>query len=228
MIGICVLDCTVGFAAPRPFELVVHDGLSKADVKHLDDALSAAYPQLLDKLQLDGPPSITVQIWRSEERYQDAMEVALGSRAPGSRGYVTGPRDVRLLYHRQLSAQQEAVHEFAHALSLHVQPDFGNNPRWLWEGLAQYLAGESRELSADEDGGVACPGLAQLSSPFDGGGLVYRFGFSIVDFVARTWDFDAVMALVRSNGDIEQTLGITEQVFESRWCEFVQKTPSQM
>ena len=59
-------------------------------------------------------------------------------RFPGSRGYVTGDNELRLLYHRRLSAQKEAVHEFAHVVSMYVNSTIPNNPRWLWEAVALY------------------------------------------------------------------------------------------
>ena len=43
---------------------------------------------------------------------------------------------------------EAAVHEFAHGVSLHVNPRFGNNPRWLWEAVAIYEQADPDALAA--------------------------------------------------------------------------------
>lgn len=209
-------------ASKDRFVFVLHDGLTAEQTAHLETALDDAYDTVLSSLELETIPTVTVQVWRSEEAYQSAMEASLGSRAPGSRGYAYGQTELRLLYHTSLSAQREAVHEFAHVASLNVNPDFGNNPRWLWEAVAIYLAGEFVDPAASGlfDNGT-CPSIAQLNAPFDNGGTIYATGFLLVDFVERHWGFGKVVDLIRSNGDLESTLGIDAPRFEQRWCEFV-------
>lgn len=205
------------------FEWVLHDGLESRDVGHLHVALNESYPAILNALELSELPVIKVQVWRDETNYQDAMEGALGSRAPGSRGYITGPQDVRLLYHTMLSAQKEAVHEFVHAATLTLNPEFGNNPRWLWEAAAQYLAGEfvdpkTGNLFADGQ----CPSLETLNSPFDRGGAIYRSGYLLGDYVVQTWGRAALPELIRLNGDTGAAFDQSIESFESQWCAYVQ------
>ncbi|MFK7958870.1 MAG: hypothetical protein AB8B96_22460 [Lysobacterales bacterium] len=105
-----------------------------------------------------------------------------------------------------------------HALSLQVNSDFGNNPRWLWEGVAQYLAGERRDTDQESLAARPCPGLTELSGAFDGGGTIYHYGFAIADFIERTWGYGSVLALIRNNGNIESVLRISEQRFDQLWC----------
>jgi len=40
------------------------------------------------------------------------------------------------------SAQRAAVHEIVHVATLNFNPNIGDNPRWLWESVPLYLAGE--------------------------------------------------------------------------------------
>ncbi len=217
-----LLGCRSEAAPPDRFVFVLHDGLTAEQTAHLKAALDEAYNPVLSRLGLETMPTVTVQIWGDEEAYQTAMEAAFGSRAPGSRGYAYGQEELRLLYHTRLSAQREAVHEFVHVATLNMNPDFGNNPRWLWEALAQYLAGEFVNPSASgvfDDG--TCPSLVRLNSPFDNGGMIYATGYLLVDFIEKTWGFDSVVEMVRNNGDLESTLGVDATQFEQRWCEFV-------
>lgn len=212
-----------GSGGVQKFEWVLHDGLEMQDVAHLQTALNNNFAAVLTSLELTQLPIVTIQIWRDETSYQDAMEIALGSRAPGSRGYITGPQEVRLLYHTMLSAQKEAVHEFVHAATLTLNPEFGNNPRWLWEAVAQYLAGElvdpkTSSLFAED----RCPSLETLNSPFDRGGSIYRSGYLLGDFIVQTWGKAALTELIRQNGATDSVLGLSEAAFQRHWCTFVQ------
>lgn len=205
------------------FEFILHNDLSEAEIAHLRAALNESRPTVLSALGLEEMPLVTVQIWRNEMAYQDAMEQTLGMRAPGSRGYVTGDSEIRLLFHRQLSAQREAVHEFVHAATLNLNPEFGNNPRWLWEAAAQYLAGEFVDPRTTEQfSGNQCPSLETLNSPFDRGGAIYRSGYLLGEFISSEWGGDSLPALIISNGDIEAVLHVSDSEFQSRWCRFVQ------
>jgi len=212
-------------AADGPFEWVLHDGLEPDQVRHLEVALQEARPRVLAGLGLEDVPSVHVQIWADEEAYQAVMKETFGSRAPGSRGYITGNQEVRLLYHTMLSAQREAVHEFTHVASLHVNPDFANNPRWLWEAVAIYLAGEY--VSPQQSGLFGddrCPSLELLNSPFDRGGTIYSAGYLLGDFIDKTWGRETFLQLIKNNGDVGASLELSDEVFEQRWCTYVRQT----
>ncbi|MEM7664810.1 MAG: hypothetical protein AAF250_03060 [Pseudomonadota bacterium] len=171
-------------------------------------------------LGIPDPTPITVEYWQDPEAYQTAMEDTLGMRAPGSRGYVTGPDNVRILIVGQPDASREAVHELIHALTLQLNPDFGNNPRWLWESVAQYYAGERRDLAVLEGAfAKGCPTIETLNSPFDQGGTIYSVGYSIGEFVESKWGPKALPDLVVTNGDTDLTLGISLDEFHRQWCE---------
>lgn len=210
--------------AQQRFHFVVHDTLELADIGHLVHALEGNYERVKNDLRVPSLPQITVQVWSDEDAYQDAMEALLGMRFPGSRGYVTGDRELRLLYHRRLSAQKEAVHEFAHVVSLTLNSNFGNNPRWLWEAVAMYAAEEFRdpkEISYLLEGDY--PSLAELNTDFNSGRNIYDVGYMLIEYIVTAWDYDRLIALIKSNGAIEETLGIRESEFEKEWQKFVEK-----
>ena len=223
LLALWVVDNAVA-NKPAAFNFILHDGLSESDIVHIQMALTEKRPAVLAALGLAQMPTVTVQIWHDETRYQDAMESTLGMRAPGSRGYVTGATEIRLLRHQQLSAQREAVHEFAHAATLTLNPDFGNNPRWLWEAAAIYLAGEFVDPRVVEQfRGNQCPSLATLNSPFDRGGSIYSSGYLLGEFIVTQWGVSSLPDLVSSNGNTEAVLNVSETEFEDRWCAFVQE-----
>ncbi|MEM8488048.1 MAG: hypothetical protein AAF564_21035 [Bacteroidota bacterium] len=207
---------------PAPFDFVLHDTLTVGDVAHLTTALEANYARVAQALAVDTLPTITVQIWSDEQAYQDAMEETLGARFPGSRGYVTGDRELRLLYHRRLSAQKEAVHEFAHVVSLNLNPDFGNNPRWLWEAVALYLADEFNDpanVAYMRD--KAFPTMEELNAGFNASKNIYDVGYLLVDYIISEWGQSVLIDLINTNGDIPAILGVPVADFESGWHQFV-------
>ena len=204
------------------FNIVLHDSLEQADVAHLIEALNANYEPVKTHLMVPSLPVITIQIWADVEHYQQAMEATLGMRFPGSRGYVTGDRELRLLYHRRLSAQKEAVHEFVHVVSLNLNPDFGNNPRWLWEAVALYEAEEfrdPRDIDYLQKGNY--PTLAQLNEGFNSGRNIYDVGYLLIDYIVNNWGSSELVELIKSNGDIEKVLAVSEEEFEQGWYKFV-------
>lgn len=228
---VCAVLCTAiavrsfsqGLEAEQRFNYVLHDTLEHADVVHLVRALEASYERIQNDLRVSSLPVISVQIWSEEEGYQAAMEETLGMRFPGSRGYVTGDRELRLLYHRLLSAQREAVHEFAHVVSLNLNPEFGNNPRWLWEAVAMYEAEEfrdPREVPYMREGSY--PSLQELNTDFNSGRSIYDVGYLLVDYIINTWDRDHLIALIHSSGSIEKALGISETDFEAGWHQYIE------
>ena len=226
-VGLACLLIPVSYAQTtnvHRFNYVLHDTLAQADVAHLSRALEDNYDRVKEALGVPLLPVITVQIWSDEEHYQQAMEQTLGMRFPGSRGYVTGDRELRLLYHRRLSAQKEAVHEFAHVVSLNLNPEFGNNPRWLWESIAMYAAEEFRnpsDITYLREGDF--PSLPELNEDFNSGRNIYDVGYTLVAYIVDAWDHESLLALVKANGDLSSTLGIDEASFMAGWEDFVRQ-----
>lgn len=214
--------------ANRHFTFVLEDKMAHGDYAHIEKALRENRDSVLAALGMDDMPMVTVRLWRDNEHYQDVMEAAFGARAPGSRGYVVGDHEVRILLTGAENEPREAVHEFVHAVTLRLNPDFGNNPRWLWEAVAIYVAGETpRPETVFLFQNNKCPSLGQLSQPFNNGGSIYDVGYYLIDYTVNTWGNDTVIRLIKTNGDISGTLGISEDAFEKDWCSFVRSNYKQ-
>ena len=79
---------------------------------------------------------------------------AIHMMSPGSPGW--GPVDL---------VATNVVHELAHCVSLRVNPRIGNNPRWLWESVAVYEAGQQVDLrTVPYMAALAPPGLQTSSA----------------------------------------------------------------
>ncbi|NJD18687.1 MAG: hypothetical protein FIA95_05310 [Gemmatimonadetes bacterium] len=137
------------------------------------------------------------------------MQATLGQVSPGATGYTPAKDEMRLLLNP--ASPLESVHEYAHLVSWQVNPTIPNNPRWLWEAVAVYEAGSAPDLRTWSDAELTFPGLPalnQFNSP-----LPYRWGYHVARAVIERWGDDGYLALIRSNGNLQGTLGISEAAF---------------
>jgi len=204
------------------FSYVLYYGLSQSILEPIQTILDNNYSRVLNDLGVDSIDKVTVKIWNDETAFLDNMESALGIRYPGSGGWVRGAHDIRILYRGNYTGQI-VLHEFCHAVSLIVNHQFGNNPRWLWEAVATYEAGEfvdPNSLSYYVVGNF--PTVAELNSNFNtSNNKIYHVGYMISEYIIMYWDKNSYVNLIKSNGNILHVLEITNQEFEEGWKDFV-------
>jgi hypothetical protein len=191
-------------------------------VQDVASRLEGEYGRVLSDLRLSEIPRVTVRIWSDSAAFYQAMEQYLGTRYSGASGYVAGSAEIRLLSNSQLASN--AVHEFCHIASLRVNGTIGNNPRWLWETVALY---ENRQFVPPTSLGYlqsgAYPSLAELNANANTSGRVYELGFLIGEFIVTTWEQDALVRLIQTNGDLRAVAGLDEAAFMARWYDFVRR-----
>jgi hypothetical protein len=191
------------------FAFSLPDGGNAQWVRTICDSLLANYQRITRHLHVSTMPRMRVSIWAHDAGFYDAMRRDLGQVYAGAAGYLAGPTELRLLY--RAATPHYAVHEFAHAVSLALNPRFGNRPRWLWEAVAVYETRDVTDASGWANEAKRFPGCAalnQYNSP-----LPYRWGYPIASFIVSQWGDSAYVSLIRSNGDIGATLGVTEAQF---------------
>ncbi len=204
---------------PLPLELVtadfrlVYSQPSSSLMESYASVLEAERPRLMADL---GVPSLP----RVEGRfYPDAASftAATGYRATGSVGGPTLFHLVAIPF-----APSSAVHELAHNVTLHLEPDAANHPTWLWESVAIYEAGEFVDprgipyLAAGD-----FPTFAELDNR-QGRYSIYEVGYTIAEAVVEGWGRDGLRRLVRAHGDSAMALGLPVSELERRWREFVE------
>ena len=116
---------------------------------------------------------------------------------------------MRLLWNTE--SPVEVVHEYAHLVSMQVNPTIPNNPRWLWEAIATYEAEQLDHPGTWPSGTLAFPGFAalnQFNSP-----LPYRWGYLISEAVLERWGDEGCLALIEANGRMLEALNISEPEF---------------
>ncbi len=204
------------------FSFVLHDGITQSIIDPINSKLNESYLRVLNDLEVSSMNKVSVKIWNNETNFLDDMEQAIGQRYQGASGWVYSSTDIRILYRGDYTSQI-ALHEFCHAVSLVVNSTIGNNPRWLWEAVAIYEAGEFvNPTTISYLVGGNFPTLAELNSDFNSGeNKIYSVGYLLSEFIITNWDKNHFVSLIKSNGNIQQTLEITTQQFEEDWKNFV-------
>ena len=172
------------------------------------------YTRILHDFKLEKIPMITVRI------YPDLESFHKGINFPGASDQVLatafGKDDIRMVSPKNAGPERwmwayAAPHEFTHCVHLNI--DYSpNNPRWLWEGVAQYEAqwffdpNELENIKKKE-----FPSLASLDQ-----GMEYMLGFVVIEAIKDMWGFDTVIALIKNHGNVQKVLNIDQRKFEEK------------
>jgi hypothetical protein len=197
------------------------------------EALDSNYLRVLSDLNVEAVPQVTIKIWQDYESFLDVLQIANGGRRMrGPTGYLVSDAEIRIMTSSDKEDSSiDLVHEFVHVVSKRVKSDFSNNPRWLWEGVALYVAGDSRKHPTT----IGCmtsrefPSIEELNVGVAGSLRnrdcnIYAVGYFLIEYIESTWGMQSVISLVRSNGDIRNTLGTSLEEFESGWHDYLTDT----
>ena len=215
-------DPEIPIQEPR-FRVVLYDGLTDLNTVEILSALEDNYDRILAALNVDNMPEVSVEIWNDNENFMEAMEVRLGTRYIGASGYVTSNSNIHMLMTD--GAPVAAVHEFAHLVSMQVNPTIPNNPRWLWEATAVYLAGEF--VHPDNFNYFVndhYPTISDLNAGFNMYlNTIYSVGYVLTEYIVDRWGNEGLIHLIENNGRIYDTFGITTEEFEAGWYLFMER-----
>ncbi|MBF9018932.1 MULTISPECIES: hypothetical protein [unclassified Oceanispirochaeta] len=170
------------------FRYELFDDLSDWVVSDISEYLEKNYLRILEDLQIKHIPKTTIKIWFNEENFLEIQEMSIGNRYPGSTGYINN-NEICILYTGNNTAET-ALHEFAHLVSLKINPELDNNPRWLWEAIAIYESNCPRlepsrfsQLSVEN-----YPTLSDLNTDFNSSQTIYDIGYTLTEFILYKWD----------------------------------------
>lgn len=197
------------------------DRVSDVVLHGVADHLEANFARVLDDLSVGSVEPVTVKVWQDQASWDLALQAFFG-RSLSATGYVAGPGEVRVLDGTQVA--RNAAHEFCHIVSLHVNPGFGNNPRWLWESVALYENGElvdPRTLDYMVRGNP--PTLDQLNADVSANQQIYGVGYLIGEFLVARFGKSGLVQLVRANGDTAAVLGMSPGAFRDAWYAYVRE-----
>jgi hypothetical protein len=203
-----------------------HTALDDATIAQTGAAVEGEYGRITVDLAVTQMPQVTVTLYPDVEALRQAVSPIVGAIPTFATGLVTGADAIHILSPSlpangpYSAAVTNIVHEFAHCVSLRLNPRFGNNPRWLWESVALFEAGQyvdPKSLPYFTSGPL--PTLAQLNSLENT--VIYSVGATFGRFVVDTRGPEVWLNLIRSNGDIGGVLGLTETAFLQEWSSFV-------
>lgn len=186
--------------------------------------VEAERARIIRDLGVSAMGRVTVTLYPDQATLRAGVAPLVGAIPSFATGLVTGPYDVHIVSPNAQPGSYDRVvvdivHEFAHGVSLVVNPGFANNPRWLWETVALY---EARQLVDPRGLGYMTslqpPTLAQLSEISDV--RIYDVGALLGEFIVETWGQEALVRLVRTNGDLAAVLQIDAAAFVSRWMAY--------
>jgi hypothetical protein len=177
------------------------------------------YKRILNDFKLKAIPNVSVRI------YPDLVSFHKGINFPDAPDQVLatsfGKDDIRMVTPNNAGPEgwmlsHFAPHEFTHCVHLNI--DYSpNNPRWLWEGVAQYEARwffDPAELEVIKQ--KQFPSFADLNN-----GMEYMLGYVIIEAIKDLWGFDTVIDLIKSRGDVKKILKTDEKLFEKKIYEHI-------
>ncbi len=114
------------------------------------------------------------------------------------------------------------LHEFTHIVTTTLDKDLGKKARWLSEGISTYEANQHNTIPLYMKQGNFST-LKKLNDDGNNDNLEYTSGYFLIEFIEEIWGTDTLKKLIKSGGNIQSSLGISELEFEKRWREFVTK-----
>ena len=183
-------------------------------IKQLAEALENDYHKILTDFGLNKLPRTMVRVFPDKQSFHRGINFPF---APDELlATAFGKDDFRMTSPNSVSAEDSMLllkmitHEFTHCVHLNIvyAP---NNPRWLWESVANFEAGwfvNPAEIEAVRN--KAIPPLSMLN------GLEYQLGYVIIEAMKELWGFEKVVQLIRERGDVQAVFQLRPQDFEDK------------
>lgn len=202
--------------------------LDADNVAEMANVLENEYARIVADFGVVDMPVVKIHLYASSEELYQAFFDEVPNLPTWATGLVTGEADVHIVSPNsaQFSSTEfdtrviNIVHEFVHCVTLHIRPNFANNPRWLWESVAIYEANQF--INPNSIGYMVQehpPTLDELNSFSNT--KVYDVGFTVAEYIVDHWDQNTLVQLILSSGDVPSVLGVTTDEFQTNWFEFV-------
>lgn len=197
--------------------------LDDNNIKEIADSLETGYHKITSHLQSGDLPVVNVHLYQDiaalQKVYPDFPVWAVGQATSISEIHMITPNDPKQDYQNMV---RNIKHEFAHCVSIKINSNISNNPRWLWEAVALYEANfpwDPKMLDyLVKQQPPSIKDLDEFSSP-----KIYEVGYFIAQFIAQTYGPGALKSLIQNNGNVKDTLKMTEEEFTKQWFGFVKK-----
>ncbi len=203
-----------------------HTAIDGSSIATTAASLERDYARITAELAVRATPQVHVFLYTTRESLQAAVRPTAGELPAFATGLVTGADAIHILSPRLAAvwsydnAVENIAHELAHCVSLVINPRITNNPRWLWESVALYEAGQFVDpRSLPYLAGGAVPTLESLNG-FDNT-RIYDVGYVIAEFIVSRWGREGLIALIATNGNLAAVTGLNATEFVTAWREFL-------
>ena len=205
---------------------VHHTSIDAASVATIADRLEAQYPRVIADLGVTEMPVVEVFLYPDRASFTSAVTPIIGPLPAFASGAISGSSRVHILSPNLASVWPfnegivNITHEVAHCVSMAINPTIPNNPRWLWESVAIFEAGQFVDPRGVTE--LRAPQSLTLSAlnGFDTT-AIYRVGYVMAEFIVVEWGRSGLIALLQANGDLTRTFQISEPAFLERWRTFL-------
>jgi hypothetical protein len=201
--------------------------LDDKNIKEIADSLEANYTRIVMDLQCQETVTVKIHFYADTPSYREGVKPWAPNLPSWSGGSIVGDSVIHVIspnapkqdYQTQI---KNAIHEFAHCVSRHVNWSIVNNPRWLWEAIAIYESNQTsdpRQLSYLVN--QKPPGLKELNNFSDTS--IYDVGYFVAEYLVESKGSAILNSLIKNNGNIQQTLDMDDEEFTKQWFAFVKK-----
>ena len=216
---------------PFPYETVhfnfYYTDFDTLNISAVADSLERHYERIVSDLNSDTLPEVNVHFYTNYDSLAAAVRHVVPNLPTWAIGLAISQSEIHMLSPNLTGLGFDymvtnVIHEFAHCVSYHIRPNIGNNPRWLWESVAIYEAGQFVDphnipyLVSHNP-----PTLNQLNSFSNA--MIYEVGYLLSEYIILNWSREHFVNLILTNGNLQQVLGVNTSQFESGWFAFLQK-----
>ena len=225
-----------------PNFVVTYNGILESEAEDISKTLESNYERIRAELKDPKHEKISVFIYPNQNDFKKATGLMHSNASGTSRGPLAFHLKYETWYNSIFPQKMEkvALHEFTHCVQLNILiqdvlsksafekvADFDKNfekefekkyPQWFWEAICDYEAGIVNNLSV-KYGMKSNLTLKELNSS----NQIYNVGYTIVEYFVSKYGKEKLPEFIKSYGDFEKVIGITENQFETEWKKFVKE-----
>jgi hypothetical protein len=221
--------------------IISYDGIYKSEAEKLSEHLENNYTPIRENLKDVKHKLIKVFVYDSQYKINTATGLK-----ENAKGTSRGPNEFHFIWTNWFNSifpddpLKTALHEFTHCVQLNIlinkaketiitqdrltfEKEFDKKfkaeyPRWLWESISIFEAGEVNSLSVKYAKSKNLT-LEELNKS----NQIYNIGYTIIEYMTQKWGKDILPKLIASFGNIEKTLNVTQEEFEKGWIAFLEE-----
>lgn len=217
-----------------------YSGILKSEAENISKSLEDNYNRIRQELTDPEHDTISVFIHPTQKEFNTATGLLNSS----ANGVSRGPKIFHLMYQTWFNSilpadmNKVAVHEFTHCVQLNIliedaktkygemsnlefdkkfEKEFADKyPQWFWEALCDY---EANVLNKSSVNYAMKKGLTLKE--LNNSNQIYNLGHTIVDYMVTAYGKDKLPVFIKSYGDFDNVLKVSEKEFEEGWRKFV-------